>query len=317
MKKIKLTMLLCLAGIISCVSVNDKVNINKKDFAIIAGGSFSMGVKEEISHNVTLSSFALSKYETTNKQVCEVYQWAYDNKYLTATIQTAKVANQSEELLNLDDDDCQISFSSGIFKVDKGKENYPCIEISWYGAVAYCNFLSLKEGKPVVYNLANWSYNIDVLGYRLPTEAEWEFAALAGSSSRFPWGDNITHKNANYYSSNVFSYDKSLTRGYHSKYKIDDCYTAPVGSFKPNKNGLYDMTGNVWEWCNDIYGTFPNESVINPTEPKVPEFGGNVRTMRGGAWSYGVEMCSPRYRGRYYPMATRYSFGFRVAMRYK
>ncbi|WP_168442660.1 formylglycine-generating enzyme family protein [Pontiella desulfatans] len=156
---------------------------------------------------------------------------------------------------------------------------HPIVKVDWYDAVIWCNARSQKEGLVPVYETSTGSVYKNRLfgepeigsgnGFRLPTNGEWEFAARGGlQNQRFPWGDEIAHTNANYQSSSSYSYDVSDTSppGWHPDF--DDGsrpHTSPVGYFEANGYGLYDMAGNVYEWC---WGT------------------GLSRAIRGGSWDH-------------------------------
>lgn len=203
-------------------------------------------------HTVFVSPFYMDKNLVTKALWDDVYKWAITHGYTFDNAGMGKAPN------------------------------HPVHTVNWCDAAKWCNARSEKEGRvqayytsadqTTVYRAGQLSLQNDWVkwnsGYRLPTEAEWEKAARGGlSNNRFPWGKTITHSQANYYSdSNIgFNFDVSPTRGYHPDYSTGSApYTSPVGSFAPNGYGLYDMAGNVCEWCWDTYGPYDSASQSNP-----------------------------------------------------
>jgi formylglycine-generating enzyme len=203
--------------------------------------------------------------------------------------------------------------------------DHPVQTVNWFDVVKWCNARSELEGRtPVYYTDAGltaiykngqaapfvkWSAN----GYRLPTEAEWEKAARGGlSGCRFPWGFTITHNQANYWSSTNFFYDTSLTRGYHPTYAVGGMpYTSPVASFAANGYGLFDMAGNVMEWCWDWYDDYWY-SKPGATQSDTPgPTSGTYRVMRGGDWTDAANAARCAIRICDAPGVTWNSYGFR------
>jgi formylglycine-generating enzyme required for sulfatase activity len=179
----------------------------------------------------------------------------------------------------------------------KGSDDLPVENVSWLDAVSFCNKMSEKDKRTPFYRI-NGTDVADVggNGYRLPTEAEWEYACRAGMAGLFPWGDDIGKQGEH-----VWFSDNS------------DSKTHPVGQKRPNAWGLYDMLGNVWEWCADwydekYYASSPSVAVDPPGPPKA-----SSRVRRGGSWDYFAGDCRPAYRYRDAPENRDYDLGFRVA----
>ena len=274
---------------------------------LIPAGSFSMGDSldegqpDELPvHSVNLSAFYMDQSEVTKAHWDEVANWASTHGY-----------------------DISASGGSGKFP------NHPVHDVTWYECVKWCNARSEKEGRTPAYYTSAARTNVyrtgsvDVAnswvrwdtGYRLPTEAEWEKAGRGGlSGQRFPWGMQIQHTRANYYSHSFYAYDTSSTRGFHPDYYDGDSSTntSPERSFAPNGYELYDMAGNITEWCWDRYSSTYYSSSPG-SDPRGPE-SGSERVKRGGGWSTHAQVCRVAIRIHFPPDTFDNSIGFRTCL---
>lgn len=277
-------------------------------FALIPAGSFEMGDANGVGdttelprHTVSLDAFYMAKYETTGELWTTVRDWAVAQGY------SLSVANNGNE-------------SRGA--------NHPVHSITWYDMVKWCNARSEMEGFAPCYTVAGVVYrsgvsddvvcNFNANGYRLPTEAEWEKAARGGLSGKnFPLGDTIAHSQANYwvYSvdgiTNFYSYDVSPTKYFHPDHAFGIYpLSSPVGTFPANGYGLFDVTGNMLEWCWDSQRTYASGPVANPIGPT----GGSYRVYRGGSWGHTAFHARVAFRGFGAESSERYeAVGLRVA----
>jgi formylglycine-generating enzyme required for sulfatase activity len=180
-------------------------------------------------------------------------------------------------------------------------DNLPVENVSWFDVIDYCNALSRREGLTPAYAISgiNVTWNKGANGYRLPTEAEWEYACRAGTTSPFSTGSNITTSQANY--NGNYPYNNNAKGIYREK-------TTAVGSFAANYWGLYDMHGNVYEWCWDWYGDYASGS---QTDPSGAASGAN-RVSRGGSWDYYAEYVRSASRDGSTPSFRSLNLGFRL-----
>jgi formylglycine-generating enzyme required for sulfatase activity len=175
------------------------------------------------------------------------------------------------------------------------KGDHPVVQVSWNDAQSFCNWLSKKNDKSV----------------RLPTEAEWEYACRAGTKTAYPWGDNPDDGKG---WANLA--DQSLRNRLPNDpapelfFNWDDgfAFTSPVGSFKANAFGLYDMIGNASQWCDDRDGDYDKGEVKDPTGSG----SGSRHVLRGGSWSDGPADCRVALRGAGFPDSRAFDLGFRV-----
>jgi len=240
------------------------------------------------AYNLTVNPFHMDQYEVTQALWETVCAWATANGYSFDCVGASQAAD------------------------------HPVHSVNWYDVVKWCNARSEMEGLPPVYTVKGAVYKTgqkdDVTqsaeaGYRLPTATEWEYAARGGKENgRFPWddADTIQHSRANYNSSDVNDYDTSQTRGLHPSYTEDpsnffptEACTSPVGSFAPNGYGLYDMAGNVSEWCFEW----------NP-KPGSEDF----RLHCGGSWVSTSENCRVGHRQSLWPGIPYRHIGFRTLL---
>lgn len=267
-------------GLIKAIDIIGQMKINNPDMIYVRGGTFTMGCEdgeedERPVHRVTLSDYYISKTLVTQKEWTSVMD-----------------SNPSK------------------FRWD----NLPVENVSWYHALVFLNKLSIKEDLTPVYiinrsrNPEDWG-NVPITsnadwdavrtdwsadGYRLPTEAEWEYAARGGNKSKgfiYAGSDDIDEV--------AWYLDNSRRR------------TIYVGIKKPNELGLYDMSGNVWEWCWDIYGEYTSSDKTNPLGAKA----GNQSVLRGGSWDSGSDSCRVTNRRREYPGNRYGNIGFRYVRR--
>lgn len=260
---------------------DDTMSDPPENFVLISGGTFEMGSPEtenwrsedEVQHTVTVGDFYMSQYEVTQAEYAEVMN------------------------------DHPSSFSG---------DNLPVENISWLDAVSYCNARSEAEGLTPAYSIEGQTVTWDrsANGYRLPTEAEWEYACRAGTVTPFNTETSISAEEANYYGhypyeieGNYFEQENLTTKP--GEYRQT---TVEVDSFSPNAWGLYNMHGNVGEWVWDYYGAYDTEPQTDPTGAQT----GSLRVYRGGGWNDFAKNMRSAYRATMAEDQGSFNIGIRL-----
>jgi len=264
------------------------------NFVLIRGGEFTMGSpanesgheSDETQHQVKVSDFYLCKYAVT---LAEFKKFIEDSGYQTdAEKDGGSYSWDGISWVKNAGVDWRYGVSGSVRP--QSEENHPVLHVSWNDAVAYCKWISKKTGD----------------AFRLPTEAEWEYACRAGTTTPFHTGDNLTTGQANY--NGNYPYTNNQKGVYREN-------TVKVDEFAPNAWGLYHMHGNVWEWCGDRYGDkyydeCKAEGVVeNPVGPET----GSLRVLRGGGWSFNARSCRSAFRIDVAPDYRSNYAGFRLA----
>ncbi len=336
-----------------CVRGSSSQPASYPEIVLIAGGDFVMGdhhgyidpqhPSDELPlHQVHLDSFFIGKYEITNQQFCD---------YLNSALSGGQIEVRDNLVYATGDTNIysytrqyasysSIGWNGTSFTIADFRAEHPVVGVMWCGAAAYCNWLSARTGLQPCYDPSTWSCDFTATGYRLPTEAEWEYAGRGGQYDPyyvFPWGNDSTsfslanwpnsgdpYETGDYpWTTPIGFYDGGLKQ--KTSYNWPGSQSSYQTSNGSNAYGLFDMAGNVWEFVNDWYGQ--NYYSISPIDnPKGPATGFIMpdgkpyRGMRSGNWYNGlwghsrVANRNPSYyRGPQDPNHPWYHVGFRVA----
>jgi len=281
--------------------LEELARLHLPEMVLVNAGSFMMGCVDEQggecyddekpAHPVTITDdFYLGKYPVTNAQYS-----AFLNEKGNQTecgVQWIDLSGKWSDAAR-----CHILAEGNIFRAESGYENHPVVYVSWYGAKAYCDWLIAKTGR----------------NYRLPTEAEWEYAARGGHLAPARQTKYAGRNNADevaWYWEN--SGDKRLSGSWDADIlKTNNCQPRSVGAKNANVLGLYDMSGNVWEWCNDWYDAdyYKNSPIKYPKGPN----SGTLSVLRGGSWYDNASYVRVAVRMEGDPKGQAIEIGFRVA----
>lgn len=250
---------------------------------LIPAGTFSMGSPtsellrepEEEQHQVTLSAFRMSKYEISNA----LYATFLNARSIGSNGIYAAGAYPTEVLI-FSNSLSGLVWSGTQWQPVAGKENFPAVNVSWYGATEFAAYA----------------------GGRLPTEAEWEYACRGGTATPFNTGNCLGYTQANYLWDNPYSNCSNANTSYPG-------LPQAIDSHGPNAYGLYNMHGNVWEWCADWYGPYNTAPQTNPSGPTT----GMSRINRGGCYGNEARYCRSAFRNHDLPINDNGGYGVRLA----
>jgi formylglycine-generating enzyme required for sulfatase activity len=332
--------------LMGCGQASDDV-LPAESFVLIEGGTFRMGdvfgdgeAHERPVHSVTVSDFYLSRYEVT---VTEFSTFVEETGYSTSAggpvdleahreIMDQAVSGKlsSEELGELQARILELS-GAALWDADARRwvgydpqvnwtapgfpqgPNHPAVALSWDDAIRFCNWLSERAGLPPAYDEETGAFLDEsgeptddvtkVKGFRLPTEAEWEYAAREGGREvRFGNGESVARSSQINFMGDVGEYEFLELGGYERR-------TVPVGSYPPNAFGLFDMSGNAWEWVSDRFGSYQSAAQTDPYTLK-----GDEQILRGGRWGGDAFEARVFHRSSWVRNDRCNNSGFRVAV---
>lgn len=292
--------------IISCTNETNSLLINSDSTQVSSGDTVGNSIEERTGMKkipAKDSVFLMGDPEdSTGRTMRHVVQFSYDF-YIDVHEVTQKKFNE----VMSDSENGYQNYTTPSWKEKLGYgDNYPAYYISWYDAVLYCNALSKRENRDTVYSYSSRSgepgdncilqsvtTSFEANGFRLPTEAEWEYAYRAGTNTTFYWGNDWN---------DAYGWYNGNSEGSSHE----------VGKKSPNSWGLYDMSGNMWEWCHDWYSNtyYENSPETDPVGPS----SGDVRVLRGGTWAEYSTYLNAFYRFYFMPDGSFDFVGFRTVL---
>lgn len=323
-----------ISGFVECLLTGNCAACAPTGMVLVPAGEFLMGdfrneggTDERPAHVVFVSPFCIDACEVTNQQYADGLNWAMAQGGMLAV--SSGVVFQAGSGTNYPYCDTatsslysRITWNGSTFGVVVGQESHPMVMVSWYGAVAYCNWRSAIAEREPCFDLSSWGCDFTKNGFRLPTESEWEKAAGwdPGPQRSFRFGEHTDGCGVNCLDGDRANYGSS-----GDPFEVGVWpYTTPVGFYDGSQHGGYqtqdaesfygcrDMSGGVWEWCYDWYSSayYLTLPASDPTGPA----SGTDRAQRGGSWYNALYSCRTSFRNHFVPDGRNPNDGFRCTV---